>query len=129
MVRPFERATLPRNRHRLALVLGEMKRQDVLSDRDTGGAPSDSQPTTQKGRMRAAPADSALTWSDQKPTTPGFYWLRHIPQDVELNAADVVYLEPDGRGVMHFFDEAGPQPLLSEVFADTQWAGPLQRPH
>ena len=105
-----------------------MKRPDVLPDRETGGADRDAQPVSHSNRMSEALSGSTLVWTDQKPTTPGFYWLRHVPQDVELNAADVVYLEPDGRGVMHFYDEAGPQPLRSEVFADTQWAGPLRRP-
>ncbi|MHC4958369.1 MAG: hypothetical protein ACYTGN_08320 [Planctomycetota bacterium] len=68
-----------------------------------------------------------LQWSQHRPSLPGFYWLRYLPQDRDLKAADVVCVEPGGR-VTHMYDDGGPLRLDNEIFDDAVWAGPLAPP-
>lgn len=64
---------------------------------------------------------TALAWTHARPSQAGYYWLR---QGAFL---DIVCVDAEG-GVMHFYDENGPQPLASEIFLDAAWAGPIPRP-
>jgi len=68
-----------------------------------------------------------LTWTDEPPTEPGWYWLRTNP-DVGISPRVVKVIERDASlRVNDTLDDAGIDHELGD-YDNYQWAGPIPQP-
>lgn len=89
-------------------------------------------PHSGDGWCLACVAKLTLTYTRERPTVPGWYWVRGAETHYrsELIARVFVYMSPNDRRRELWADvsKVGERPLCAAFFPDCEWAGPILEP-
>jgi hypothetical protein len=66
-----------------------------------------------------------MTWTIDRPTTPGWYWLKNPP---DSDAVPVEVWEFEGEFWVSYSGTESDDRLLKDVFDDVRWYGPITPP-
>ena len=78
--------------------------------------------------LRAQLAALTLTWTREKPTTPGWYWWRLSPQTKKEDL--VIFQVFFGVKTQRWYAQGGPRPedIFPVYTIHGEWAGPIPLP-